>query len=289
MKALSTMWAPGLKPRWIREKRLAVSPMPKLGEEEKIANMFNTVVSLSPPSEHVLSAGYDPRALPRLKPGIKIIWRPIGEYNAPTLIDIVKMLKEFKEPVLVHCFRGCGRSSVIAAAWLMLAEGMSLPETLAEISTRTGCGPETAPQLSVLEAFDLARRAGLLERLSREFDVDDPVPEYLLLLARNLSAMIRSDPVKEARKAFSRENELWLVAEKLANSLDYKVSRITLRAEALVIQVWIPRRSHPSNVRKSGGWYDELSEELQSMLRKIVGKEVKVGIELRDPEDVPWL
>ena len=282
-------WAPGLKPRWIREKRLAVSPMPKLGEEEKIANMFNTVVSLSPPSEHVLSAGYDPRALPRLKPGIKIIWRPIGEYNAPTLIDIVRMLKEFKEPVLVHCFRGCGRSSVIAAAWLMLAEGMSLPETLAEISTRTGCGPETAPQLSVLEAFDLARRAGLLEKLSRDFDVDDPVPEYLLLLAKNISAITSDDMVEEARKAFSRENGLWFIAEKLANSLDYKVSRITLRSEVLVIQVWIPRRAHPSNVRKSNERYDKLSEELQSMLRKIVGKEVKVGIELRDPEDVPWL
>jgi len=289
VSALGTTWALGLKPRWIRGKRLAVSPMPRLGEEEKIANMFNTVVSLSPPSEHVLSGGYDPRALPRLKPGIKIIWRPIGEYNAPTLIDIVKILKELREPVLVHCFRGCGRSSVIAAAWLMLVEGGSLPETLAEISTRAGCGPETTPQLSVLEAFDLARRAGLLEKLSREYDVDDPVPEYLLLLAKSISAIAGDDIVEEARKAFSRENELRLVAEKLANSLDYKVSRVTLRSETLVIQVWIPRRAHPSNVQRSGERYDELSEELQSILRKIAGKEINVSIEPRDPEDVPWL
>lgn len=289
MNALSTTWAPGLKLRWIRENRLAVSPMPRLGEEEKIASMFNTVVSLSPPSEHVLSAGYDPRALPRLKPGIRVIWCPIGEYNAPTLVDIVKMLKKFKEPVLVHCFRGCGRSSVIAAAWLMFVEERSLPETLAEISTRTGCGLETAPQLSVLEAFDTARRASLLERLFEEFDVDDPVPEYVLLLARNISSIAGSDPVGEARRAFSQRSGLWLVAEKLANSLDYKVSRITLRSEALVIQVWIPRRAHPSNVRKSGERYDELSEELQSMLKKITGKEINVSIEPRDPEDVPWL
>ncbi len=286
---MSLAWAPGLKPRWVREGRLAVSPMPRLGEEEKIVSMFNTVISLSPPSEHVLSAGYDPRSLPRLKPGIKVVWRPIGEYNAPTLVELIKILRGLQEPVLVHCFRGCGRSSVVAAAWLIVVEGFSLPEALVEVSNRTGCGLETAPQLSVVEAVDLARRAGLIDNLYTVFDVDDPVPEYVLLLARRLSPLAQRDPVEEARRAISEKTLLLEIAQKLSYRLDYKVAKIDARNNELVVLVWVPRRAHPSNVRETSEPLDDLERDLGELLSEWLGREIRVKIDVKPPSTVPWL
>ena len=96
--------APGLRVHWVEEGRIAVSPMPRLEDLENIVSMFNTVVSLATPIEHVYSGGYDPRAVE----GVKLVWRPIGEYNAPTLPELAYIVGKLEEPALVHCFRGCG-------------------------------------------------------------------------------------------------------------------------------------------------------------------------------------
>jgi protein-tyrosine phosphatase len=281
-------WAPGLHIKWIRENRLAVSPMPRRGEEEEIATKFNTVVSLASPSEHVLSGGYDPRTLRNFKNTIKVIWRPIGEYNAPTLIDAIKIVKELDEPALVHCFRGCGRSAVIAASWLIDVEGLSLPEALTEVSQRIGCGVETAPQLSVVEAYSLAKRANIVDKL-KERDVDDPVPEYVLLLALNLSMIARRDPVKEAIESIQNKTPLTEAAVILSKNFDYSVARVSSRKDVVEISVWIPRRAHPVNARPFRGSTEKIRKEITKLISSHVGKRIEVLINVYRPEDVPWV
>ncbi|BEP18530.1 hypothetical protein PYJP_18820 [Pyrofollis japonicus] len=281
-------WAPGLRIKWVRENRLAVSPMPRRGEEEEIANMFNTVVSLASPSEHVLSGGYDPRTLRNFNNTIKVIWRPIGEYNAPTLIDTVKIVKELVEPALVHCFRGCGRSAVIAASWLIDVEELSLPEALTEVSQRIGCGIETAPQLSVVEAYSLAKRANIVDKL-REYDVDDPVPEYILLLALNLSMISRRDPVKEAIESIQGKTPLSEAASILSKHFEYSVARIASRKGMLEISVWIPRRAHPANARPFKESTEKVREEITELISNYIRERIEVLINVYRPEDVPWV
>ncbi|KSW11392.1 hypothetical protein CF15_00560 [Pyrodictium occultum] len=282
-----------MKPRWVVEGRLAVSPMPRPDDLEEVLSKFRTVVSLASPSEHAFSGGYDPRLLQGMG-GVKFVWRPIGEYNAPTLVELSYIIESIEEPALVHCLRGCGRSSTVAAAWLVAKMGVR-PYLAAEseVVRTTGCGLETLPQRSVLEAYSLAVRSGTASELSRSRDIDDPFPEYAALLSLSLSSYLGAEPEELFRSALELDTSLARAARLLADIAGYTVAGMAARKAgkkvALELTIWVPRRSHPAAIRRIPQVdHGKLSKGLASILATM-GVDVEPVVRVRKPEDVPWL
>ncbi len=282
----------GLRPRWVVEGVLAVSPMPAVNELDKLA-VYGTVYSLATPAEYAYGAGIDPRSLQAVVRNF--VWTPVGEYNAPTLPELARAVERAAEPrpVLVHCLRGCGRSPMAAAAWLIRHRGSRLSDAVATVTQAAGCGPETWPQRSVLEAYSLAAAAGLLERI-RGSDVDDPVPEYSLLLASRLAGPAGRDPLELARQALSDpRSPVAAAASTLAEAIGYTLSRVELAKQGdeyiLRIEAWIPRRAHPANIRRPLEPPRGVEERLRAQLSELVEKDLKIELRVRGPRDVPWL
>ncbi|GEM_PF-6711018 len=280
----------GLRTRWIVRDVLAVSPMPRPEDLETIASSFRTVVSLAAPAEFVYGGHLDPRSLQAVVESH--VWLVVGEYNAPTLPELAGGVERARrEPVLVHCLRGCGRSPMFAAAWLT-RRGRRLVEALADVTARAGCGVETLPQMSVLEAYDVTLRADLLG-IVLEHDRDDPRPEYALLLSRTLSWLAGRGVEELAKESLLEHSGLWEAAELLANGLGYSVAG--LRSDKLgghvrlVVTVWVPRRAHPASVRRVLRPPKGLAEKLSETLERLLGASIEAVIEAREPEDVPWV
>ena len=260
-------------------ERLAVSGMPCQDDVSEIASVFRTVVSLSTPIEHSSGFAYDPRSLQGLVE--RFIWIPVGEYNAPRLSELVAAIEHSVEPVLVHCYRGCGRSTVYAAAWLIARTGARLPEALAQVSSATGCSVETRPQYTVLKAFDTLYQLGYRLRGlgARE--------EYALLLYRELGPRLSSaDP-------FS--SRLVEAASLIESRAGYNVADIEARLarDTVEIQItcWVERGAHPAAARSWGCRFSEAdTARLARILGEAVGTEkIDVRIVSLEPERVPWL
>ncbi len=280
--------APRLRPRWVVKDELAVSPMPRPEDLEMLAEMFPTVYSLATPSEYVLAAGIDPRGLRGLVKNF--VWTPVGEYNAPTLPELARAVEEAARPrpVLVHCLRGCGRSPLAAAAWLIRHRSAILAEALTAVREAAGCGLETMPQRSVVEAYWTMLRAGLGEELLRR-DVDDPVPEYVALLARSLSWLRGVAAEEEARRQLLEGGPLRGAAELLARVLGYSLAGVeSVSRTVLRLHVWIPRRAHPAAVPRAARVPGDLGERLLGVLRGYAGLE-KAEIKVYEPGSPPWL
>ena len=256
------------RPRWVVPGVLAVSPMPCPDDVETLADEFNTVVSLATWVEHA-SRGFDPRILEGY--GVRFVWLPVGEYNAPPLPALVKALGSVREPVLVHCFRGCGRAAVFAASLLIAKLGSRLPEALATVSSTTGCSVETLPQLTVLKALDYAARLSRLEWLAG-FRDSVASCEYALLLARELGG----------------EPEAYLpLGESLEKLADYTISGVEFssRSRSLRVVCWVERGAHPISARRVG-----CPEDVRGVLVEfLAGRVGEVVVENLGRDSVPWL
>ncbi len=281
----------GLRPRWVLEAVLAVSPMPAVNDLDKLAE-YGTVYSLATPAEYAYGAGIDPRSLQAVVRNF--VWTPVGEYNAPTLPELARAVEQAAEPtpVLVHCLRGCGRSPMAAAAWLIRHRGSRLSESLATVTQAVGCGPETWPQRSVLEAYSLATAARVLDEVLGS-DVDDPRPEYSLLLASRLAGPAGRDPLELAREALrGGGNPVAEAAAELARGIGYTLSRVEMARRGgepvLRVEAWIPRRAHPANIRRPVEPPPGLAGELEKLLQGLVPG-LKIELAVRGPRDVPWL
>ncbi len=280
----------GYKPYWIEDSTIAISPMPRPEDLEEIANTFRTVVSLAAPAEFVYGGHVDPRSLQAV--AARHVWLLVGEYNAPTLPELAWALGRASEtPVLVHCLRGCGRSPLFAAAWLLHYRGMRLQEALLRVRERRGCGLETLPQLSVLEAYDLALRAGLAKQVEG-FDRDDARPEYSLLLARRLAWLAGKEAVDMARESLAGGG-FWRAADVLARELGYTVAGMsTDKSDGRVVLrlvVWVTRRAHPASVRQPPLVPGPLAEKLSAELSSTLGRDVEAVFAVKKPTEVPWL
>jgi len=281
----------GLRPRWVIKDLVAVSPMPAVNDLDKLAR-FRTVYSLATPAEYAYGAGIDPRSLQAVIENY--VWTPVGEYNAPTLPELARAVDQASgpAPVLIHCLRGCGRSPTAAAAWLIRHRGSKLSESLATVSQAVGCGPETWPQRSVLEAYATAVTAGVLEAV-KSSDVDDPRPEYSLLIASRLAGLAGVDPLELARNVLSSpEAPVARAAAALAEGIGYTLSRIEASRQGgeprLLLEAWIPRRAHPANIRRPVEPPSGLAERLEKELGELVPG-LKIELRARGPRDVPWL
>ena len=283
--------APGLRARWVVEGVLAVSPMPRPEDAEALSG-FPTVLSLAGPAEYMYSGGLDPRTEASLVSNF--VWLPVGEYNAAPLVKLARALEEAAEPrpVLVHCFRGCGRSSMAAAGWLAWLQGVPASTSLSEVSSRTGCGVETLPQRSVVEALSILRRALGGPGSLRGFDGDDPRPEYAALIASRLAGPAGRDPVGLAAEALEeRRGPVWEAAELAARLASYTIAGFELssgRPPALRVHLWIPRGAHPAAVPEPRVPVEELRRGLVERLSQLVEG---VGVEVvHHPRgEPPWV
>ncbi len=282
---------------WILDGKLAVSPL--LGAEDtSVLRNFSTVLAFSTPSEYYFKASLPPQTIASLVE--KFVWLPVGEYNAPPMPKLVRSILDVGSPlpVLVMCGRGCGRSSMGAIAWLVVHEGYKLPEAFSLTTQRTSCSIDTLPQESVLQAIYLAKRIGLLGDVIRR-DVDDPLPEYVLLLAYKLYWLKgESDIVKEAIQAYRDQRHPFnKLARLIARTMGYSLAGIRVYgSERTHIRVeftfWIPRGAHPAAIRGTLQPPEGLIDEVTFLVREYTGsdrKSIEVNFVVRQPNDPPWL
>jgi hypothetical protein len=283
--------------RWILDSKLAVSPL--LGvEDTSVLRSFSTVLSFSTPSEYYFKASLPPQTIASLVE--KFVWLPTGEYNAPPMPKLVRSILDAGAPlpVLVMCGRGCGRSSMGAIAWLIVHEDYKFPEAVSLTTLRSSCSIDTLPQESVLQSIHLAKRAGLLGDVARR-DVDDPLPEYVLLLVYKLYWLRESsDVVREAIQAYRDQGHPFnKLARLLARTMGYSLAGIRVYgSERTLVRVeftfWIPRGAHPAAVRSTLQPPEGLIDEAASLIQEYAGgdgKRVEVGFIVRQPDDPPWL
>ena len=88
---------------------------------------------------------------------------PDGSVNRNILLALLMVKKKLDEgkKVYVHCEGGCGRSGTLAAAWLILFEGLDAIEAVNRVFRARGCGPETEVQLEFLEFLEAFKGMGI--------------------------------------------------------------------------------------------------------------------------------
>jgi protein-tyrosine phosphatase len=150
--------------------RLATSPqpMPHEGLREDLAAWKDQgaeiVVSLLGDGEQVINGLADEADLCR-DLGLEFHRFPITDHGLPesddafaALIERLHAERQRNRAIVVHCFAGIGRSTLVAAS-LLIRAGLTLPETLELISEARGyMVPDTSAQHRWLEALEARLR-----------------------------------------------------------------------------------------------------------------------------------
>ncbi len=137
-------------------KDLFISGTITPGSEEDVASKFGLIISLIKPSE----ISYDVSVIKER--GCEVISVPIDVYSLPTVLvtyDLVSRIKYVIRGggrVLIHCRDGKSRSCALAAAYLIVEEGLSSIDALTRVKLIRG---------SILISDLQLRRLKLLEYL----------------------------------------------------------------------------------------------------------------------------
>ncbi len=88
---------------------------------------------------------------------------PDASVNRNILLALLLIKKKIDEgkKVYVHCEGGCGRSGTLAAAWLILFEGLDTIESINKVFRARGCGPESEVQIEFLEFLEHFKNMGV--------------------------------------------------------------------------------------------------------------------------------
>ncbi|GAA1399004.1 tyrosine protein phosphatase [Catellatospora coxensis] len=152
---------------WSAAGRLAVMPRPAGGESlaDEVANLrrngVDTVVSaLTGPEGDLLGLRGEEQAVRAA--GMRFVAFPIPDFGVPDFTAYQELTARLADEVragrfvLVHCFGGIGRATVIAGG-VLIRLGASAADAMAAIGAARGLPvPETEPQRAIL-----ARLAGL--------------------------------------------------------------------------------------------------------------------------------
>ncbi len=261
-------------------RSLYASPMPRPWEIEEVVEEFDAIVSLATPVEHAWE-GYDPRTLPK---GLRFYWLPVPPYNAPYVNRLAETVGRILDwlnrglRVLIHSWRGCARTAMVASAVVAVDRGSSYLEALSEVSARLGCGVETLVQVQAVRGLRACLRLGLaLEDVAELHDRLAAVCEYAATLASELSAYTGIDWTKLSKTvsgggAEGLEGDVASVAGLLASKLDYTVVWINAGSRGLRLDVWVPRGMHPQVAPPPRRLSDGSLEELISLWRRIAGR-----------------
>ncbi|RLF84035.1 protein tyrosine phosphatase [Thermococci archaeon] len=137
-------------PKFVNDK-VAFSSMPYPEDIPKITEEFDAVVILT----YEYEMYYDMEEL--LKREIEVLYAPIEDFTAPTLEELLEIVKWIQErarqgkKVLIHCLGGSGRSGTVAVAYLMYSEGLSLRDALTKVRSLKPSAVETEEQTGVLK------------------------------------------------------------------------------------------------------------------------------------------
>jgi len=104
--------------------------VPRVSEVGLIASTFRCVVALAEEYEPSYNLG------DLTKAGVKVLHKPVPNFGASNLIDlheVVEFITGCREPVLVHCYGGRGRSGALAVVYLMYFGGLSCGKVLAKV------------------------------------------------------------------------------------------------------------------------------------------------------------
>ncbi|HDG64321.1 MAG: dual specificity protein phosphatase family protein [Thermococcus sp.] len=137
-------------PKFVNDK-VAFSSMPYPEDIPKITEEFDAVIILT----YEYEMYYDMEEL--LKREIEVLYAPIEDFTAPTLEELLEIVKWIQErarqgkKVLIHCLGGSGRSGTVAVAYLMYSEGLSLRDALTKVRSLKPSAVETEEQTGVLK------------------------------------------------------------------------------------------------------------------------------------------
>ncbi|OLS23344.1 MAG: hypothetical protein HeimC3_25080 [Candidatus Heimdallarchaeota archaeon LC_3] len=142
---------------WIIENEIAGSSLihNKSSVDILKTNNVKIVVSLTYPKE-----------VAELLKGTEIthIQLPIPDFGVPdneiveNFVSISKMAKENNQPLLVHCYAGCGRTGVMLAVYLMKTYNYTYEKSLKKIRSIRECAIESKNQHDFLKKMNSAQR-----------------------------------------------------------------------------------------------------------------------------------
>jgi len=150
-------------PKFITDK-VAFSPIPYPEEISELAKEFQAVVVLT--YEYELSYNLEDWK----KYGVETFYSPIEDFSAPTLEQLIKIVRWIDEKVkegknvLIQCFGGSGRSGTIAVAYLMYSQGIGLRDALMKVRSLKPSAVETWDQMDILKRFEKYLRGHKLKR-----------------------------------------------------------------------------------------------------------------------------
>lgn len=99
--------------------------------------------------------------------GVRYWHFPMSDVEAPTIARLIRILSVLgqilnrREPALVHCRLGLGRTGTVLAAYLMAAERLSVGAALSHLQSVHPQFVENPVQLEFLQDFDSFLRAGV--------------------------------------------------------------------------------------------------------------------------------
>ena len=137
-------------PYWIREGKLAGSRFPT---KEIADNIRKNGI------RHVFNLTMQEYEDKDMFDGINLYNLKIEDFSTPsqdvvnTFFQITEKALEKDEPVLVHCWAGCGRTGTMLALWLMRFEGMTADDAINEVRRIRPCALETPSQLNFVRNY----------------------------------------------------------------------------------------------------------------------------------------
>lgn len=140
---------------WVREGVIAGAdlPMSKEAIEEIAGYGIKRVVSVEQPDRvAVLLEG---TGIDQLKLAFKDFSTPSAG-QVKTFLHYIGEALVNKEPVMVHCAAGCGRTGLLLMLYLMFFESWDLEQGLAELRTYRPCAVESLDQEQFLQRFNPA-------------------------------------------------------------------------------------------------------------------------------------
>jgi nucleoside triphosphate diphosphatase len=153
---------------WIIDGELMVSSMP---ESETMLSLLKAAGIKA-----IVSAHEMPFSEAQIKDfGFFHINIPIQDFSKPTLSQLKQFIRwadfmrKMKQPIVVHCMAGYGRSATLCACYLVILKGMSADEAIAEIrDIRSENAIETAQQEGFVHEAEYVREL-LIDKSDQEF------------------------------------------------------------------------------------------------------------------------
>ncbi len=139
---------------WWVDDNVAFSPIPSKTDLKDLSSVFRAVT--------VLVEDYElPYSLDEWeKRGVKVLHSPIEDFTAPSLGQLLEILRWIEERVsegkrvLIHCIGGLGRSGTVATAWLLYSKKLPLREALKVVRSVRPGAVETEEQMEVLKELE---------------------------------------------------------------------------------------------------------------------------------------